>query len=83
MSCNGPVLGITVHDTDLPVVSKFTYLMSLLEGDPKQAIHGLYLTADHYAIACKILKDRFAQKETIIFTHIQKSFRTIQVHCLS
>ena len=63
---------VTVHDTDLPVVSKFTYLMSLLEGEPKQAIHGLSLTADQCAIACKILKDRFGRKETIIFTHIQK-----------
>ena len=77
---------VTVHDTDLPVVSKFTYLMSLLEGEPKQAIHGLSLTTDHYTIACKILKDRFGRKETIIFSHIQKffaSFRTIQVHCFS
>ena len=63
---------VTVHDTDLPVLSKFTYLMSLLKGEPKQAIHGLSLTADQYAIACKILKDRFGRKETIIFTHIQK-----------
>ena len=62
---------VTVHDTDLPVVSKFTYLMSLLEGEPKQAIHGLSLTTDHYTIACKILKDRFGRKETIIFSHIQ------------
>ena len=63
---------VTVHDKDSPVVSEFTYLMSLLEGEPKQAIHGLSLTADHYAIACKILKDRFGRKETIIITHIQK-----------
>ena len=62
---------VTVHDTNLPVVSKFTYLMSLLEGEPKQAILGLSLTADHYAIAW-FLKDRFGGKETIIFTHIQK-----------
>ena len=43
-----------------------------MEGEPKAAIQGLSLTSAHYASACKILKDRFGRKETIIFTHIQK-----------
>ena len=61
-----------VDSTDLPDVSKFSYLRASLEGEPKTAIQGLSLTSAHYASACKILKDRFGRKETIIFTHIQK-----------
>ena len=61
-----------VDSTDLPDVSKFSYLRASLEGEPKAAIQGLSLTSAHYASACKILKDRFGHKETIIFTHIQK-----------
>ena len=61
-----------VDSTDLPDVSKFSYLRTSLEGEPKAAIQGLSLTSAHYASACKILKDRFGRKETIIFTHIQK-----------
>lgn len=62
----------SVDSTDLPGVSKFTYLLSLLEGEPKLAIKGLSLTSSHYDIACKILKDRFGRREAIIFNHIQK-----------
>ena len=61
-----------VDSTDLPDVSKFSYLRASLEGEPKAAIQGLSLTSAHYALACKILKDRFGRKETIIFSHIQK-----------
>ena len=63
-----------VDSIDLPVISKFSYLRTLLEGEPKRAIEGLSLTADHYDVACSILKDRFGRKETIIFTHIQKLY---------
>ena len=61
-----------VDSTDLPDVSKFSYLRASLEDEPKAAIQGLSLTSAHYASACKILKDRFGRKETIIFSHIQK-----------
>ena len=61
-----------VDSTDLPDVSKFSYLRASLEGEPKAAIQGLSLTSAHNASACKILKDRFGHKETINFTHIQK-----------
>ena len=61
-----------VDSTDLPDVSKFSYLRASLEGEPKAAIQSVSLTSAHYASACKILKDRFGRKETIIFTHIQK-----------
>ena len=62
----------TVHDSDLPVISKFSYLLSLLHGEARQAVQGLSMTTDHYNIACQILEDRFGRKERIIFTHVQK-----------
>ena len=63
---------VNVHDSDLPVVSKFSYLLSLLQGEAKQAVQGLSMTSDHYKTACKILEDRYGRTERIIFTHIQK-----------
>ena len=63
---------VNVHDSDLPVVSKFSYLLSLLQGEAKQAVQGLCMTSDHYKTACKILEDRYGRTERIIFTHIQK-----------
>ena len=62
----------TVHDSDLPVISKFSYLLSLLHGEARQAVQDLSMTADHYNMACQILEDRFGRKERIIFTHVQK-----------
>ena len=63
---------VNVHDSDLPVVSKFSYLLSLLQGEAKQAVQGLSMTSDHYKTACKILEDWYGRIERIIFTHIQK-----------
>lgn len=52
-------------------MSKFSYLLSLLDGKAKKAIEGLPVTAQHYEDAKKILKRRFGRKELIIFCHIQ------------
>ena len=60
-----------VDSSDLPDVTKFTYLQSLLVGDAKSAITGLTLTSKNYKLACDLLKDRFLNKQLIIFTHIQ------------
>ena len=57
---------VNVHDSDLPVVSKFSYLLSLLQGEAKQAVQGLSMTSDHYKTACKILEDRYGRTERII-----------------
>ena len=61
----------TIDSSDLPVVTKFTYLKSLLEGDAKSAIDGLTLTQEHYTVACDILQERFGRTELIVFSHIQ------------
>ena len=60
-----------VDGSELPTISKFTYLQSLLEGEAKSAIQGLSTTATNYKIACDILVDRFGRTERIIFAHIQ------------
>ena len=60
-----------VDESDIPTVSKFTYLQSLLQGEAKDAVAGLSLTTENYKTACKLLVDRFGKKEVIIFAHIQ------------
>lgn len=60
-----------VHNSDLPDITKFTYLRSLLEGEAKEAIEGLSLTDPHYKQATEILEKRFGRKERIIFEHVQ------------
>ena len=72
----------TGHDSDLPVTSKFSYLLFLLHGEARQAVQGLAMTADHDNIACQVLEDHLGQKERIIFTHVQKLLQfTIPSKC--
>ena len=61
-----------VDNFELPDVSKFVYLRSLLKGDALSAINGLTLSSQHYIIAKDILRYRFGRKERIIFAHIQQ-----------
>ena len=61
----------TIDKSELPVISKFTYLRSLLKGEALQCIQGLSMTALHYSSACDILKERYGRKERIIFAHVQ------------
>ena len=61
-----------VDQSDLPEVSKFVYLQSLLTDDAKMSVKGLSLSEGNYAIAKDILKSRYGRKERIIFTHIQQ-----------
>ena len=60
-----------VDENDMPNISKFCYLQSLLEGEAKSVIQGLSQTSDNYPVACKMLKARFGRSERIIFAHIQ------------
>ena len=61
-----------VHNTDLPVISKFTYLLSLLSGEAHGALEGLSLTESNYDIARDILLKRYGRTERIVFCHIQQ-----------
>ena len=58
-----------VDSTDLPDVSKFSYLRASLEGEPKAAIQGLSLTSAHYASACKILRQIWPQRDYYFNTY--------------
>ena len=60
-----------VDNGNLPVISKFSYLQSLLGGEAKSVIQGLSLTVDNYSVACDMLKERFGRPERMIFAHIQ------------
>ena len=63
---------VVVHNGDLPTVTKFTYLISLLKGDARLAVQGLPLTATHYDDAVSILKQRFGRTERIVFAHMDE-----------
>lgn len=60
-----------VDNSDMPEVTKFTYLDSLLMGEAKATIQGLTLSASHYRDACDLLQHRYGRKEKIVFSHIQ------------
>ena len=62
---------VTVDDSDLPDISKFTYLRSLLKDGASTVLDGLSVTADNYRVAKELLEDRFGQRELIIYAHVQ------------
>ena len=63
--------GAAVGSLDLPDITKFSYLKSVLEGEAKATLEGLTLSGDNYTVACDLLKDRYGKKERIIFAHVQ------------
>ena len=60
-----------VDSSDLPEISKLTYLLSLLKGEAQQCVAGLSLSGANYRVACELLKNRFGREELIIFGHVQ------------
>ena len=60
-----------VNQSDLPVISKFSYSQSILQGEALSVIQGLALTTANYEVACDLLKERFGRPEKIIFAHVQ------------
>ena len=69
-----------VDGSELPAVTKFTYLQSLLTGEALASINGLTVTDDSYPVAKEILTKRYGRKERIIFSHIQ-TLLSLQVDC--
>ena len=61
-----------IDGSELPQVSKFVYLLSLLTADAELSVKGLTISASHYEIAKHIQMDRYWRKERIISTHIQQ-----------
>ena len=61
-----------IHESELPDITKFTYLRSLLKDEAKLSIQGLALTNANYTVAIDILKKRFGRTERIVFSHIEE-----------
>ena len=61
-----------VDTSDMPDITKFTYLLSLLKGEAKATVQGLSLNGANYTTACDLLKKRFGRPEKIRFSHIQE-----------
>ncbi len=60
-----------VHSNDtLSKVDKFNYLKTLLEGSAASAIAGFSLTEENYDTALKLLKDRYANSQVIVSSHV-------------
>ena len=67
--------GAAVDDNcELPDITKFSYLLSLLKSEARMAVQGLSLTAANYRTACDILGKRYGRPERIIilFSHLQE-----------
>ena len=56
----------SVHEQNLPKVSKFSYLKGVLKGSAAAAISGISVTTENYDLAVAMLKERFGKKEPII-----------------
>ncbi|GBN21039.1 hypothetical protein AVEN_75944-1 [Araneus ventricosus] len=62
-----------IHDnSSLSSIDKFTYLKGLLCSTALATVEGFAITAENYAKAVEILKDRFGRKDAIINSHVQK-----------
>ena len=60
-----------IDDTDLPSISKLTYLLSLLDGPAKDAVEGVPHTSASYKTVVDLLKERFGKPECIFHSHVQ------------
>ena len=60
-----------IDDTDLPTISKLTYLLSLLDGTAKDVVEGVPHTSASYQTVVDLLKQRFGKSECIIHAHVQ------------
>ena len=63
---------VSIHESNQSDVNKFSYLKGLVEGEARQVIEGLSLTAANYKEARDLLVNRFGRKEPIILSHVQE-----------
>ena len=62
-----------VHSNpDLPVIDKFNYQNSLLEGTAAQTTQGLTLNEANYDAAVQLLEDRYGKRQLIISEHMKE-----------
>ena len=60
------------NNTQLTIIDKFNYLVSLLEGQALRSIKGLAITEDNYQAALDILQERFGNSQQIISVHMDE-----------
>lgn len=60
-----------IYETDLPVISKLTYLLSLVDGSTKDVVQGILHTSDSYKVVTKLLTQCYGRPERIIHAHVQ------------
>ena len=58
----------SVHEQEIPDITKFSYLKGSLRGRAANAIHGISITSDNYHTTIELLKERFGKGEVIIET---------------
>ena len=63
---------VVIYESELPDITKFTYLRSLLKGEAKLSVQVLALTNANYTVAIDILKKRFGRTDRIVFSHIEE-----------
>ena len=68
-----------VHDTNLPTITKFTYLVNSLRGEAAKSIEGFSIIEANYESAVKLLTKRFGRTDLIIQTHIQALLLDVSV----
>ena len=61
-----------IYESELPDITKFTYLRSILKGEAKVSIQGLTLTNANYTVTIDILKKRLGKTDRIVFSHIEE-----------
>ena len=68
------------NNTTISAVDKFNYLCGLLNGPAASTIAGFSLSAVNYEAAINLLKERFANPQTIIASHMEK---LLKVSCVA
>ena len=66
---------VAVHENKISEVKKFNHLRSVLEGVAYATFAGLPLTKANYKVAIDLLQERFAQKQTIINSHMEAQLK--------
>ncbi|XP_068208330.1 uncharacterized protein [Palaemon carinicauda] len=60
-----------IDDTELPVISKVAYLLSMLDSPEIDVVQGVPHTSAIYRTAVNLLKEKFGNSECIIHAHVQ------------
>ena len=71
------------HNSAISAVEKLTYLRSIVGGSAAKVMSGLQLTSANYSAALKVLRERYAQKQIIINSHMESLIKLKPVNVIS